>query len=83
MVSETDQVPVILAEPTVSATQGILLRLQRASGDTITGSFSVDGTTWTTLGTTTADLTNPRLALITGASPGGLPLATYHDVTIT
>src|SRR5690625_3101373 len=83
MVSETDQVPVILAEPTVSATQGILLRLQRASGDTITGSYSVDGTTWTTLGTTTADLTNPRLALITGASPGGLPLATYHDVTIT
>src|SRR5690625_3912405 len=84
MVSETDQVPHIVAEPAVAATRGILLRLQRPAGsDQVTGAYSVDGTTWTTLGTTTADLTSPRLALITGASPGGLPLATYHDVTVT
>ena len=55
------------------------------SGDVYTASYSSDGTTWTTLGTHTADLGfGPSAGLVTCAhDPSKVATATFSDVAVT
>lgn len=49
----------------------------------ISGAYSLDGgVTWNALGNVNQTVANPRLALVVGASPGGFPEATFHEVQI-
>lgn len=81
----------VAAAPTIvqsaaMATASLRLRLAR-SGTTYTAGYSVNGgTSWTTLGTTTATLTNPRIALMAGGYTGGTfssRIATFHELIVT
>ncbi len=59
-----------------TATTNIFLRLDRDyNSETITSYFSIDGSEWTEVGTVIQPMTNTRLAIETGASPGGYPNA--------
>jgi hypothetical protein len=66
----------VLNSVSVSATSNLYFRLNRnpATGN-VTGYYSLNGTTWTSLGSVVQTLNNPRFAIVTGASPGGLPAA--------
>ncbi len=64
-----------LASATITATS-LYLRLDRnPATDTITGYYSLDGTTWIPHGSVTQSITVPRLAVVVGASPSGFPNA--------
>ncbi|HVZ59746.1 MAG TPA: IPT/TIG domain-containing protein [Terriglobales bacterium] len=59
----------------ITNTGNLILRLDR-SGTTYTGFYSTDnGATWASLGSVTVNLTNPRLAIMSGASTAGTPTA--------
>jgi hypothetical protein len=69
----------IVREVPETATTNLYLRLDRApSTSVITGYYSLDGASWITLGSVTQVLTNPRLAIVVGASPGGFPNADLY-----
>lgn len=68
--------PTNVSSASVTATSNLHLRLDRdPATDKITSYYSLDGTTWTTLGSVTQSLTSPRLAIVVGASPSSLPNA--------
>lgn len=71
---ETNGNATVLNNVPTSATN-FLFRLERAVGtpNLITGSASLDGTNWTTLGTASPSFTNSRVALWTGGSSGTQP----------
>ncbi len=76
--------PVTLNSVPQTATSNLYLRLDRnTSTNSITAYYSLDGTTWTSLGSVTQTLNNPRLAIFTGASPGGLPNCDIDWVEVT
>jgi regulation of enolase protein 1 (concanavalin A-like superfamily) len=59
-----------------ASTANLHYRLDRdPSTEVITAYYSLNGTDWTQLGTVTQQLSNPRLAIVVGASPGGYPNA--------
>jgi len=63
------------------------LRLERTLGSAdVTGFFSLDGSTWQSLGTTNQGLINPQLCLWTGGSPvswtNGLPTCDLQRLDI-
>ena len=74
--SETKAIANNLNSVEESATSNIYLRLDRDTlSETIASYYSLDGTNWTKVGTVVQSLSNPRLAIETGASPGGFPVA--------
>ena len=80
---ETGGVPTHVSGHTAANTGTWFLRLDRDTvAGTITGLYSIDGITWQQLGTIPLTLTNHRLALLTGGSPGGLPTASFRFVQI-
>lgn len=57
-----------------SITHNLYFRLDRnLETETITSYFSQDGITWTSVGSVDQFMNNPRLAIVTGGSPEGLP----------
>ncbi len=63
------------------------VRLERTLGSAnVTGSFSLDGSTWQSLGTTNQGLINPQLCIWTGGSPvawtNGLPTCDLQRLDI-
>src|SRR5690606_36627450 len=74
----------VIGSAPVSATTDMYLRLDRdLSSGVISGAYSLDGgVTWNALGNVNQTVANPRLALVVGASPGGFPEATFHEVQI-
>ena len=62
----------------------VWLKLTR-SGSTITASTSTDGTTWTTVGSTTISLTDPATIGLFNCAHNGSALntATFDNVTVT
>jgi regulation of enolase protein 1 (concanavalin A-like superfamily) len=74
--------PAVLASAGVTQTT-LYLRLDRDATDKITGYYSADGTNWTSVGSITQTLTNPRLGIIVAASPSGFPNADISWVEVT
>jgi glucose/arabinose dehydrogenase/regulation of enolase protein 1 (concanavalin A-like superfamily) len=74
-VRETGGTASVLQSVTAPAAANLLLRLDRDPATSrISSYYSVDGTTWTAVGNGVIQaVSNPRLAIILGASPGGLP----------
>ena len=71
MIQETGGTPNVIGSAGVNVT-GLSLRLDRdPSSAAITGYYSLDGTTWATLGTVGQSMTNARLAIWTGGSTSG------------
>ena len=65
----------LVSSAIVTATS-FYLRLDRdTTTNTITGSYSLDGTTWIAVGSKVLALNNPQLAIFAGASPSGFPNA--------
>jgi regulation of enolase protein 1 (concanavalin A-like superfamily) len=57
-----------------AATSNLHFRLDRdLNTESITAYYSLDGAVWTSLGSVTQTLSNPRLAIVVGASPSGFP----------
>jgi hypothetical protein len=80
---ETGGAAVVLQSASVTATTNLQLRLDRnAAAGTISGYYSLDGVTWVALGSVTQTVGNPRLGIIVGASPGGLPNASVAWVEV-
>ena len=76
MVRETGGAATNVNSVLEGATANLFLRLDRnAATEQITGFYSLNGTTWISLGSVTQALQNPRLAIVVGASPGGTPNA--------
>jgi hypothetical protein len=74
--SETDGKAVNLNSVEESSTKDIYLRLDRIPETQIISSYySPDGIVWTNIGNVVHTLNNPKLAIETGASPGGFPNA--------
>jgi hypothetical protein len=68
----------ILSSANVTATNNMVLRLDRnATNGAISAYYSLNGTTWVSLGSLAITLNNPRLGIFVGSSPGGLPNADY------
>jgi regulation of enolase protein 1 (concanavalin A-like superfamily) len=66
----------IISEVKQTATQGLVLRLDRElATEKLTGYYSLDGVSWVSLGSVTQALNNPSLGIVVGASPGGYPNA--------
>jgi hypothetical protein len=58
------------------ASANLYFRLDRdQSTETITSYYSLDGITWTLMGSVIQSLNNPRLGIIVGSSPSGFPNA--------
>ena len=75
-VRETGGTASILNSVSQSATTNLYFRLDRnITTGSITSYYSLNGTTWTTVGSVTQTLNNPRLAIVVGASPSGYPNA--------
>jgi predicted esterase len=67
-----------LNEPGLTTTTNLYLRMDRnPTNDAITGLYSTNSTTWISLGSVTQALANPRLGIITMASPSGFPNADF------
>jgi Bacterial Ig domain/Beta xylosidase C-terminal Concanavalin A-like domain/Fibronectin type III domain len=65
---ESAQATTFASKPPITNTGNLILRLDRNS-TTYTAMYSADGgTTWTTVGSTTASLNNPRLAIQVGGN---------------
>ena len=80
---EVGGAPATLNEHTVVSSTRWFLRLDRqGQSGPITGLYSADGLTWHTLGSVAHSLVNPRLALVSGGSPGGYPTATFRSVEV-
>jgi gliding motility-associated-like protein len=63
---------------TLSTTSNLYLRLDRdPATDIIIAYYSLDGTYWNIVANTTMAFNNPRLAIVTGASPSGFPNADF------
>ena len=83
MANEQNGNPSLAGTYASTATTNMWMRLVRdPATNVITGSYSLDGSTWVTLGTVTRTITNPRLGIVAGTSPSGFPLATIHEVQI-
>ena len=83
MATEQNGVATLAGDVASTATTNMWMRLVRdPATNVVTGSYSLDGSTWVTLGTVTRTITNPRLGIVAGASPSGFPLATIHEVQI-
>lgn len=84
MVREAGGVASVPGTVPVSATTNMVLRLDRQIlTNEITGLYSVDGgVTWQTLGSVVQAIGSPRLGLIIGASPSGVPQAAFHVVDV-
>ncbi len=82
-VRELDGDALNINTPSVTAVSNLYQRLDRniATG-VITAYYSLNGSTWTSLGAVTQTLNNPRLGIVTGASPGGFPVADFSWVEI-
>ena len=66
----------VVNSASVTATTNLYLGLDTAVGSgTISVSYSLDGTNWVLLASVTQTLSNPRLGIIVGSSPGGFPNA--------
>lgn len=63
-----------VSSTSVTATTNLYYRLDR-SGTTITAYYSLDGTTWNSMGSTDQGFSYPRLGIIVGSSPNGYPNA--------
>jgi glucose/arabinose dehydrogenase/regulation of enolase protein 1 (concanavalin A-like superfamily) len=73
---ETGGSAVVLQSANVTAKTNLHFRLDRnVTTGTMSGLYSLDGKTWVALGNVTQTLTNARLGVIVGASPGGFPNA--------
>ena len=74
----------ILNAVSQSATTNLYFRLDRdiATG-AITSYYSLNGTTWTSMGSVTQTLNNPRLGIVVGASPSGYPNADIAWVEVS
>ncbi|HYR44570.1 MAG TPA: Ig-like domain-containing protein, partial [Terriglobia bacterium] len=73
--SEQNGAPVTLVSTSLTQTT-LYLRLNRdVTTDTISASYSVDGTNWTALGSIVQRLINPRFAITSGGSLDGFPNA--------
>jgi glucose/arabinose dehydrogenase/regulation of enolase protein 1 (concanavalin A-like superfamily) len=82
LVRESGGTASTIAAPSVSATSNLHLRLDRDTAGRISGSYSLNGTSWTALGNVTQTINNPRLGIFVGASPGGYPNADISWVEI-
>jgi Beta xylosidase C-terminal Concanavalin A-like domain/Secretion system C-terminal sorting domain len=77
--SESEGKAVNLISVPETATTAICLRLDRDSiAKIMTSYYSTDGQTWIKVGDVSQTLDNPRLAIETGASPGGYPNADFE-----
>jgi glucose/arabinose dehydrogenase len=76
-VRETGGAATVLQAVTFTATTDLHLRLDRdATTGRISSFYSLNGTTWTAVGSGVIQaVNNPRLAIILGVSPGGFPEA--------
>ena len=75
-VQEKAASPVTVGVASVSATTNLYLRLDRAATTgALSGYYSLDGATWMALGNVTQTLSNPRVGVVVGSSPGGYPNA--------
>ncbi len=76
-VRESGGSPAVLQSANVTATANLHLRIDRdVTTERIIGYHSLDGVSWTGLGSGVIQaLNNPRLAIFTGASSGGFPNA--------
>ena len=73
---EINGYPNVLNSVAETATGNLHLRLDRAPAtNSISAYYSKDGSSWITMGSVTQNLTNPKLAIFVGASPGGFPNA--------
>lgn len=92
---ETGGAGAVIAAVPESATSNVYLRLDRDSTTgVITGSYSLNGSAWTALGSVNQTISAPRLGLIAtgldpqeiswvaGAPPDGFPDATFHIVQV-
>jgi glucose/arabinose dehydrogenase len=82
---EIGQSPALANRLSLANTGDLILRLDRnAATNTYTGFYSTNGgSSWTTIGSTTAVLTNPRLFVQVGANlAGGTPTADLEWVEI-
>jgi Domain of unknown function (DUF1929)/Bacterial Ig domain/Kelch motif len=71
MFREVAQSTAYVTTAALSNTGNLILRLDRA-GTTYSGFYSTDGgVTWNSLGSTTVNLTNPKLAIMIGANTAG------------
>jgi hypothetical protein len=77
-IQETGGVPTALANPGVVANQ-VSLRLDRnPATEVISAFYSLNGTTWVSLGQTSHSLTNARLGIWTGASEDPYAATQYY-----
>ena len=68
--------PFVLNSVAETVTGNLYLRLDTdPSTQSISAYYSLDGTSWVLLGSVTQVLSNPRMAIFVGASPGGFPNA--------
>jgi regulation of enolase protein 1 (concanavalin A-like superfamily) len=75
-VRETSSAASVVNSVTETATNNLHLRLDRNPvSQEISAYYSLDGMNWVSLGSVIQTLTNPRLGIFTGASPGGFPNA--------
>ena len=73
---EINGYPGVLNSVPETATGNLYLRLDRdLETQSISAYYSKDGSSWITMGSVTQNLTNPKLAIFVGASPGGFPNA--------
>jgi regulation of enolase protein 1 (concanavalin A-like superfamily) len=73
-VREVNQSARVINSIAEATTTNLYLRLDRDPlTEEITGYYSLDGDSWTTLVSVTLSLTNPRLGIVVGASPSGFP----------
>ena len=75
-IAETQAAANVIKSIAETATRDIQLRLDRnPATHLIRAYYSPDGENWRFLGSTTRNLSNPRLGIVTGGSGGGYPAA--------
>lgn len=80
-INETGEILQVIRE--IPTHRSLWLRLDHnASTGVFDGYYSIDGTSWSFVGSTEQTLTNPRLAVYTGSSHGGYPNADIAWVEI-
>lgn len=73
----------VLASVSASGSSGLYFALNRnISTGIIEGLYSLDGTTWSALGSVSQSLSSPRVGIVVGTSPSGFPNADIQWVEV-